>query len=136
MFNRDSAQVQIPKLGQVVIPEWIVSWLGATVASRATTLQNKLPYSPILSDSVMDAPARFQEGLLDTLWSGITTCLVDNDSNMSVIVGIAKTVRWKEVSLSAWIVCLHNNGSFQEMLICFVLSCHYYGPAGRFLSKG
>jgi hypothetical protein len=136
VFNREGAKVQISKLLQVLIPEWIVSSFGATVASRTTALQNELPYSPILSDGVVDAPARVQEGLLDALWCGIATCLVDDDSNMTVIVGIPKTVRWKEVRLSAWVVCLQNNGSFQEMLIRFVLSGIYSGPTGSFLTKG
>ena len=131
MLNREGAEVQVAKLVKVLIPEWIVSCLGATVASRATALQDELPYSPVLSYGVVDAIPRVQEVLLDALWSGIAACLVDDDSNMTVIVGIPKTVRRKEVRLSAWVVCLHNNGSIQELLICSVLSCLDYRPNAK-----
>ena len=111
MLNRESAEVQVSKLVKELIPEGIVPWLGATVASRATTLQDELSYSPVLSDGVEDA-IQIPKVLLDDLGSGIATCLVDDDSNMTIIAGIPKMAAGNAPARLGSL--LDDNGSFMN----------------------
>ena len=58
MLNREGAEVQVAKLVQVLIPEWIVSCLGATVASRATALSGR---TAILARPVLWRSGRYSQ---------------------------------------------------------------------------